>query len=295
MASNIGTDASWFVTFDFAAPDQITGVTAEDKQDSSRGLSVSWDASGASDFANYNIYISTSEITDVSGMTPEDNVADVDTTTTNLWTIDGDDLTDGVDYYVAVAANDTIGNQNDTVVSFGPVKPFPDMTLSLEQGWNLVSVPGRLDDSSKTSVFSGKTVWYYNAAAMNWSTPENIVPCRGYWVYSTTVDSVNLQFEYMPVDGSVPKIPPTQDLVEGWNLIGHTSADDINVTTSLSSITGSYSNLLKYSGSAGWERYINEELQDFTQMSEGEGYWIFMTEDKTYAAIDNYYENQLDS
>ena len=295
LASNIGIDASWYVTFDFAAPDQITGVTAEDKQDSSGGLSVSWDASGASDFANYNIYISISEITDVSGMTPEDNVADVDTTTTNLWTIDGNDIMDGVDYYVAVAANDTIGNQNNTVVSFGPVKPFPDMTLSLEQGWNLVSVPSRLDDSSKTSVFGGKTVWHYNAAAMNWSTPENIVPCRGYWVYSTTVDSVNLQFEYMPVDGSVPKIPPTQDLVEGWNLIGHTSADDINVTTSLSSITGSYSNLLKYSGSAGWERYINEELQDFTQMSEGEGYWIFMTEDKTYAAIDNYYENQLES
>ncbi|WP_094228267.1 beta strand repeat-containing protein [Methanolobus psychrotolerans] len=294
MASNVGIDSTWYVTFDFTVPDQIEGVTAEDRQDSDSSLNVSWNANDAPDFANYNIYISTSEITNVSGMIPEDTVDDVDTTTTTLWTIDGDDLTDGVDYYVAVAANDTLGNQNDTVVSFGPVKSYADMTLTLEQGWNLVSVPGRLDDSSTEDVFDDRYVFYYDAAASQWDTdPDNIVPCRGYWVYSASADSVNLRFEYMPVDGSVPKIPPTQDLAAGWNMIGHTSADDINVTTSLTSITGSYSNLLKYSGSAGWERYINEELQDFTQMSEGEGYWIFMTEDKTYAAIDNYYENQI--
>jgi hypothetical protein len=168
------------------------------------------------------------------------------------------------------------------------------MTLTLEQGWNLVSVPGRLDNSSTEDVFGERHVFYYDAAEAQWDvSPDNIVPCRGYWVYSASADSVNLLFEYMPVDGSVPKIPPTQDLVAGWNMIGHTSADDINVTTSLASITGSYSNLLKYSGSHGWERYVNAELRDFTQMSEGEGYWIFMTENKTYAAIDNYYENPL--
>ncbi|WP_407355480.1 beta strand repeat-containing protein [Methanolobus sp. WCC5] len=296
-AGNTNTTGVVNFTTDTTPPASMTGVTVEDLQNAGRSLNVSWDKIEVEDFASYNIYISRLPITDVSGMTPEANVADVNTTTTPLETIDGDPITDGVEYYVAVAANDTVGNQNDTVVSFGPVKSFPDMTLTLEQGWNLVSVPGRLDNSSTEDVFGERYVFYYDAASsaeIKWDTsPENIVPCRGYWVYNAndTVDSVNLLFEYMPVDGSVPKIPPTQDLVAGWNMIGHTSADPINVTTSLASITGSYSNLLRYSGSEGWERYINAELNEIEQMNAGEGYWIFMTENKTYAAIDAYYEN----
>ncbi|WP_148039285.1 beta strand repeat-containing protein [Methanohalophilus portucalensis] len=317
-AGNTNTTSLVNFSTDTTAPDAITGVTVEDIKNTDESLTVSWDASDASDFGNYNIYISTEKITDVSEMTPEATVADNTTTQTSLTTIGGISIEDGVDYYVAVAANDTLGNQNNTVTDAGPVKSFADMDLELDEGWNLVSTPVRLNNSSTEDVFGDRYVFYYDATEANWIYPENIEPCRGYWVFSESsgIDSVNLKFEYMPVDDSVSKAPPTQSLAEGWNMIGHTSTsempvifaleslEDISYETGFSyyayspqesiSVTPYYSNLLMYSDGR-WDRYANFEFfnfNDFEYMNPGDGYWIFMKENKTYAAIDNYYREE---
>lgn len=83
-------------------------------------------------------------------------------------------------------------------------------------------------------------------------------------------------------------ISPYISLNSGWNLIGHTSTSPISVSSALVSIDGKYSHLLSYSSKDGWKMYLNgnPSLQEFTSLEPGKGYWIFMTQNATYSAVE---------
>jgi hypothetical protein len=86
---------------------------------------------------------------------------------------------------------------------------------------------------------------------------------------------------------SGPNIPPSMVLKAGWNLIGHTAIEPMPVESALISIDGKYSHILTYDPIQGWKMYIvgNPALQQFNVFEPGRGYWIFMTQDATYAAV----------
>ncbi|MCP3682416.1 MAG: S8 family serine peptidase [bacterium] len=103
-----------------------------------RKLSVTWQASAATDLSHYNIYRHTTSFNDTTGKT-------LIATSQSTSYIDSDVL-DGYTYYYAITAVDSFGNQENSVVSKGAI--VPDTTPPEKiTGLNVVTVPGqtRLD------------------------------------------------------------------------------------------------------------------------------------------------------
>ncbi|HEX75965.1 MAG TPA: hypothetical protein G4O12_05190 [Dehalococcoidia bacterium] len=108
---------------DTTSPPPIGGFVATDAYDGK--VNLSWDKSMAEDFDHYSIYVSKSEITDVNGMTPAQEIADI---ITNRYQVT--QLETGTKYYFAVTAVDKSDNENTSVacVSAMPT-PMPRGTV----------------------------------------------------------------------------------------------------------------------------------------------------------------------
>ncbi|MDD3245658.1 MAG: hypothetical protein PHF18_02120 [Methanosarcina sp.] len=284
------------------------------------GLYVSWDKNIDGDLAfnPYVILISDSmpsSILDMKQAVPVSMIYDAGTYMyMNIGTYDGKPLVYGKDYWVAVIALDKAGNCNDNVALCGPVQTYEDMTLMLDAGWNLKSVPQNLAtfNADPDSVFGeSSTVIYWTGNC--WEFPKTIEPCKGYWVYTPEASVSNVKFKPMSIDGTTPDLPASLDLAPGWQMIGHTSTVPVHWSKTLGSLQlqgllGSeykFSNLITYSHNEGWGGTISlgiwdlvgaEEsvaafpvqfLQSEGLMCPGQGYWIFMKEDGTYASIES--------
>lgn len=310
------------------------------------GLMVSWNASTDSDLADnpYEVYISTSKPSCIEDM-QQVNTTGLETHTdgtqtpnqeleysedTSLWNlcieaIDGKDLIYGKDYWVAVIARDNASNYNSDFSKCGPVRTYEDMDITLEEGWNLKSVPKILVESNNCpeDVFgNGSTVLYWDGSC--WQFPKTIEPCKGYWVYTKEPLVTNIQFKGMSSDGT-PDVPASLELNPGWHMIGHTSSYYAPWSTTLSSLNdfellGDYrfSNLMTYGYSEGWGgvipsmtdsifgngsmslEYLSSTdprpvgaLQTDGCMVPGQGYWIFMKDEGAYASIENSYKPDI--
>lgn len=272
---------------DSKAPEHVTGLVIKDTQYESRNLTVKWNESEAEDLKNYIVYFSTSNaIKNVSEL-PDDVESesiilskDVNSTFLNV------DY-NGLDYYVAVVTRDEVGNYNNTLEWAEPVKSYEEMALSVEKGWNLVSVPKRLLDPGKVEVFGSCMVLYYNTTSGDYDFVDVIEPCKGYWVDSSSADDITLTFEPMPL-GGVGELPLSVDLVSGWNMIGHTSTTEMKHSNVLKSIENGYSNLLSYDATpgVGWDSVLKN--WDSFNMTAGQGYWIHMENNDKYVSVDNY-------
>gem|GEM_PF-4128015 len=95
----------------------MTGLIGVDAYDGR--VNIWWDKSSAEDFDHYNVYLSQSETTDVTGMAPAYQVKDVSATSYQAV-----GLKDGVKYYFAVTAVDKTGNENKRVACVN-VTPTP--------------------------------------------------------------------------------------------------------------------------------------------------------------------------
>lgn len=160
--------------------------------------------------------------------------------------------------------------------------------ISLNAGWNLVSLPLVPKDASIATVLSHQIasnevaiVWSYTGTPRTWksfipgkaSTLTMINDGEGYWIYMRSNDTLY-------VDGYViapAKTPPSYMLVVGWNLIGFKPQPNIEnetVGTYLSSITGSYDqkNVWVLDNSSG----IWVPATDSTWLRPGDAMWILV-------------------
>ncbi len=306
------------------------------------GLYVGWNASTDADLAEmpYEVYISTSKPSCIEDMqkvnttglethtdgslTPNQKLENSSVTDLCIEEINGTDLIYGKDYWVAVIARDNASNYNSNFSMCGPVRTYEDMAITLDDGWNLKSVPKTLLNSCTEDVFgNGSTVLYWDGSC--WQFPETVEPCKGYWVYTKEPLGTNVQFKGMSSDSTDPGVPASLELTPGWHMIGHTSSYYAPWSTTLSSLNdfellGDYrfSNLMTYGSSEGWGgiipsmtdsilgngstslQYISSTdprpvgaLQTDGCMVPGQGYWIFMKDAGTYASIDNSYKPDM--
>lgn len=302
------------------------------------GLVVSWNANTDSDLRPtepYEVYISTSKPSciedmqkvDTSGSethtdgstTPNQKLENSSVTDLCIEALDGKDIVYGKDYWVAVIARDNASNYNDAFSMCGPVQTYEDMDLTLEEGWNLKSVPKNLVASSacpESAFGNGTTVLYWDGSC--WQFPETIEPCKGYWVYTKEPCTTNVKFRGMSGDCTNPDVPASLELTPGWHIIGHTSSNAAAWSLSLASLNDfdsdlaedyRFSNLITYSQGEGWggiipgvdydfgtEGQLSESdsspvvaLQSYGYMVPGQGYWIFMKDEGIYASIENVY------
>jgi len=178
-----------------------------------------------------------------------------------------------------------------------PPPPEGGGIIDLNAGWNFISVPRNLNDSSTAEVLKSiesecDAIWWYNAADRNWYVPTDIIPLTAYWIHMNT--SQILYVEYGP--GTIPSMP----MYVGCNPIGLTGSGprDAEFTLSLGVIGNNIDDYYSvvwgpWDPEKGYLQYgFNEDVYDpldgtqsseyvYTTeyiMDEFEGHWVYMTE-----------------
>jgi len=197
---------------------------------------------------------------------------------------------DGTDYYSPEFSVEITPSPSPTV--------GPDAQVPLHLGWNLVSVPRHLGDTSVTAVLSNiegqyDLVYAYDASdtADPWKKYNTAAPSflndltdidetMGLWIRAT--EAVTLT-----VSGSVPSSTDIS-LYTGWNLVGYPSQTTRTVAEALASIEGKYDLVYAYDAwdaEDPWKKYNTAAppfLNDLTEIGPTWGYWIRVSEDCTW-------------
>lgn len=186
-----------------------------------------------------------------------------------------------------VSANSTLVVYSLTTENSILIAYQNQVTLPLNAGWNLVSlpvVPNNNDIRSILGTLLSKVtiVWSYTGSPRSWQsfhppasgTLRTMVDGSGYWIYLTASATLLVEGSIIPT----ASLPPSYQLLSGWNLVGFKPQPNIQnemVTTFLSSITGGYdmNAVWVYDNShASWIRATSAYM-----LQPGQAIWILMT------------------
>ncbi|MBA7624897.1 hypothetical protein ES703_32311 [subsurface metagenome] len=198
------------------------------------------------------------------------------------------------DYPVTITAKDAKGNEAiDESLILAVRYGATGYDLDLVEGWNLISLPLIPDSSNIMVVISATTllsedvsnvgtVLGYDPATGDFpryipgtgGALAEMEDGQGYWVFMEEADTLTITGRQLPVP---PAVPPTYDVVEGWNLIGFKSLEDDIDTNYLANITGTYPVLWSYNAVAGAYSNVKDVVPP-DGMVVGHGFWIWINE-----------------
>ncbi len=181
-----------------------------------------------------------------------------------------------------------IRSNQETVIVYVP--------LTLEAGWNFVSVPKRLASgySMAQQVFGsvdtdGHSIFIYDGTD-GWTamSSDNVVsPLEGIWIYSASEVELHPAFDTNP-----RQVPPTKQLAAGWNAIGFSDFTAASADSALTSVEASWTVLIGFDadGQAYDDSIINDAPDDDAhdedrEMNCWKGYWLHVTTACQLAAI----------
>ncbi len=181
---------------------------------------------------------------------------------------------------------------NQTTITTGTnqqIDVHTRLKISLNTGWNLVSLPLVQTNTSIQAVLSSiDGEWdyaqYYNAtdASDHWKTYAAFKPASlndlwdlnhtmGFWLHTTVACTLN-------VTGSLPTSTNIQ-LYAGWNLVGYPTLN--NTTTVADALAGTgYDKPVE--GFNATAPYRISQLDDTYVMKPGEAYWIHVPADTVW-------------
>ena len=166
----------------------------------------------------------------------------------------------------------------DLSISTQEPTPVGSWDLDLVEGWNLVSLPLIPFESGAEALLADvaanvASVWRYEAATRSWSsyvpdgpspTLTHLVDGKGYWIAMRAPDTLRIEGRELPPP---PGVPPTYEVVEGWNLVGFKSCIPRTVADYLAGV-GGYSVVQGYAH-GDYFRVLGTEY-----MEPGRGYWV---------------------
>ena len=160
---------------------------------------------------------------------------------------------------------------------------FDVANITLVEGWNLISLPLIPLDSSINAVVAGilnnvKSVWYWDAGGKRWYSfvpggPSDLTSMRdgrAYWVNMKAAQTLTLAGSKMP-EGA--QLPPTYDVVVGWNMVGFKST--VNATAEAYLEGTDYVRIYFYENGSWF--FIPGPDYDSPEMEPGLGYWVAFT------------------
>jgi hypothetical protein len=111
-----------------------------------------------------------------------------------------------------VLATDKAGRESQTTANLTIV----DLTVPLEQGWNLRSTPIRLEGNKFWPLASVDAVLRWDSQLQSWQlvTDNSISPLDALYMHATERNQIGYIFERDLTS------PPVRQLHEGWNLVG---------------------------------------------------------------------------
>ena len=274
-ATDLGENEMVLASYTFYI-DTVDPVAAPDNLVATEGATsvvLTWDASEdlGSGMASYKVY-NGSEL--------------LETVTYPLTTYTHIGLMESTNLKYTVRAVDLAGNEaiSDLLeVAFTPGE-ITEWAISLEAGWNLVSLPLIPTDSSIEVVLADilenvTAVWSYDETALDWASYDPDAPIvvndliamvdgDGYWVNMTYAGTLTVHGVEMP---EPPQLPPTYDLVAGWNLIGYKALEEMSATDYLGeSVAADCIRIYGFDEGS----YFGLPLS--SNMVPGLGYWIAM-------------------
>jgi hypothetical protein len=172
--------------------------------------------------------------------------------------------------------------------------------ILLQPGWNFVSVPYELDNSSVDYVLADinySVLAYYNALNKVCDDVLDLEPLKGYWICNPEEGTQVILGELL-VPKATPPVPATLTVYEGWNAIGYTdSVDILPAEVALSSIDESYETIKgpfdPVTGSyeqVGWNGQTGiisgkHVGTDVFEMGSYEAFWVFVTQEDMLSAV----------
>ena len=165
-------------------------------------------------------------------------------------------------------------------------------SLTLQNGWNFVSVPKALAASANTAskLFANvdtadNAILGYNASAQGWEqiTASAIIkPLVGYWVYSN--GTVDVPLSYV----TDPTVPAVKQLYTGWNAVGVSAHEAVTADTVFSGTNWRVA--LPWNLSEGlWGRAVvnggsaSNSAEQY--MTLGNGIWLYVDTNGTMVGL----------
>ncbi|KAF5090824.1 PKD domain-containing protein [Methanospirillum sp. J.3.6.1-F.2.7.3] len=196
-------------------------------------------------------------------------------------------------YTVTLTASNQFG-ASDTEVKPGYISaggsPHPTDSMPIYPGWNFVSVPKKLAPGKDTAaIFShiqvdGHSIFQYNAVTGQWITltaSSQVKPLDAVWIYSRTSERVSLTYDSDPL-----QTPPTKELRKGWNAIGFTGLEPLEAKFTFLSVQDKWVNCLGFNEEKQqYDAMIIKGRNDDARLYPYSGYWLFMSDNGTLAAI----------
>ncbi|HJH29369.1 MAG TPA: hypothetical protein C5S51_06710 [Methanosarcinaceae archaeon] len=163
----------------------------------------------------------------------------------------------------------------------------PPMDILLKEGWNFISIPCVLENSSIDGVLAGVSynspLLYYNAETSVWDTALTFEPLKGYWINVSAADQVILEDSLVKQEIQDPPAPQPQiQIYEGWNAIGSNYEYAETAEKTLMSIDAKYAKIDDGYGLIALNGEDYEDAEDGTEnfiMYPYNGYWVFVTLD----------------
>ena len=195
-----------------------------------------------------------------------------------------------ITYFISV--EDNVGNK---VMSNSNTITIKEFLLSLNTGWNLISIPKRIEnDKSSTTLFPSLAVFGYNVTNNEWyGEPDviQIMPGIGYWIDSDKKTQVSMDFEDCVGVNCIPS--DTINLAPGWNLIGHMCNKEQNIADIPSFRVESTNQLfvLNYNGdefgicSLQSNDWVCDGNFGDAVLEPGKGYWVFSDVEIPYTNV----------
>ncbi|KAF5435825.1 hypothetical protein C5S35_10055 [Candidatus Methanophagaceae archaeon] len=235
------------------------------------------------DYVVVNVSITTDNISDVWLDWNGTNYT-MSTTALNIYTYTATNLTNGMTYTYKVYANDTSDNIGVSETRNVTINETTGDSFDLElgAGWNLISIPLVIDNTSINAVFpdanNGDELYAYdggewqiatyNSEAGWYGDFETVEPDKGYWYSATTAGTVTIE--------GTKAGTRTVSIAEGWNLIGYTRLNPADLNDLLVNVTND-DELYAYGGGEWQITTYNSEAQgwygDMSTMEPGKGYW----------------------
>lgn len=170
-----------------------------------------------------------------------------------------------------------------------------DTTISLEQGWNLISVPKNPDSGHSTAgvLFQavntgGHSTWEYDTQAQSWVKvyPTMVIrPLDGIFIYSAANTTIPVVFDANPV-----AVPPTKQMYQGWNLVGFSGSTPASARDTFISLNNQWSQAMGFDAAAqAYETQIisggGGAFADSRILYPTKGYWLYATSPGELAGI----------
>jgi hypothetical protein len=239
------------------------------------------------------INIDPTKITVKKGEVPVTTTVTFDPTTKTA-TIQGP-LENNATYTVTLLSTitDTAGNAlSQTSWSFTTAVAY---SIPLTAGWNLISLPvvpvnpaiasvlgTTKDNINAVYSYDVATGWkVYRPDGVGTSNLTEMTAGYGYWVEYKDVGASNIVGSGNLIsEGN--NTPPSRSLKEGWNLIGYyqrPNTTNISATNALANNLNNFWTLLF--GYDNTDKHITP-LNTGSQLSPGQGFWVWLTGDRSY-------------